>query len=84
MLETINNVKGLEIYTPAGIFVGVVDEVIIDISEMGASGLFVSEANPKLVDEKVSISIPIRWIQSVGDVIILNRFPTEKILPKRS
>ena len=34
MLETISNIKGLEIYTPEGIFVGVVDEVVIDLSTM--------------------------------------------------
>lgn len=79
MLENISNIKGLEIYTPGGIFVGVVDEVIIDIRSMKASGLFVADANPALVDEKVSVSIPLRWVQSVGDVIILNRFPNERI-----
>jgi sporulation protein YlmC with PRC-barrel domain len=79
MLETVNNIKGLEIYTPSGIFVGVVDEVIIDIAEMGANGLFVADANPALVDENVSINIPLRWVQSIGDVIILNRFPGERI-----
>jgi sporulation protein YlmC with PRC-barrel domain len=79
MLETINNNKGLEIYTPGGIFVGVVDEVIISIQNMGVDGLFVADANPVLVDESVSISIPMRWVQSIGDVVILNRFPNERI-----
>jgi sporulation protein YlmC with PRC-barrel domain len=79
MLEKISNIKGLEIYTPGGIFVGVVDEAVIDLSAMGVTGLFVSDANPFLVDENVSISIPIRWIQSIGDVIILSRFPNERI-----
>ncbi|MCL1811526.1 MAG: PRC-barrel domain-containing protein [Methanomassiliicoccaceae archaeon] len=79
VLENINDIKGLEIYTPGGIYVGVADEVIIDISKMRAYGLFVAEANPMLVDENVSISIPMRWVQSIGDVIILNRFPDERI-----
>jgi sporulation protein YlmC with PRC-barrel domain len=82
MLENINNIKGLEIYTPAGIFVGVVDEVVMDIEGMEAYGLFVADANPVLVDEKASISIPMRWVQSIGDIIILNRFPNERIAPK--
>ena len=79
MLENLNNIKGLEVYTPAGIFVGVINEVVIDISKMRASGLFIADANPVLVDENVSISIPMRWVQSIGDVVILNRFPDEKI-----
>ncbi|MDR1690570.1 MAG: PRC-barrel domain-containing protein [Candidatus Methanoplasma sp.] len=81
MLENINNIKGLEIYTPEGIFVGVADEVVIDISEMTVGLLFISDANPVLVDERVSVSIPMRWVQSIGDVIILNRFPDERVVP---
>ncbi|MDR3075571.1 MAG: PRC-barrel domain-containing protein [Candidatus Methanoplasma sp.] len=81
MLERISDVKGLEIYTPSGILVGIVDEVIIDIAKMAADALFVADANPVLADEKVSISIPLRWVQSIGDVIILNRFPNEVISP---
>jgi len=84
MLENINNIKGLEIYTPGGIFVGVVDEVVINISEMSVSGLFVADANPVLVDENVSINIPMRWIQSIGDIIILNRFSHERISSESS
>ena len=79
MLETLSDLKGLEIYTPGGIFVGVVDEVVIDIPKMAAVGLYVADANPSLVDENVAISIPFRWVQSIGDIIILNRFPNERI-----
>ncbi|MDY0223977.1 MAG: PRC-barrel domain-containing protein [Candidatus Methanomethylophilaceae archaeon] len=75
MLETADNLKGLEIYTPNGVFVGVVDEIILNISEMKAESLFVNSANPALVDDNVSIAIPMRWVQSVGDIIILNAFP---------
>jgi len=79
MLENINNIRGLEIYTPAGIFVGVVSEVVVDIPGMKVKELFVADANPLLVDEGASIGIPFRWIQSIGDIIILNRFPNERI-----
>jgi len=79
MLDTVGDLKGLEVYTPAGIFVGVVDEVVIDISKMSVNGLYIADANPSLVDENVAINIPFRWIQSIGDIIILNRFPSERI-----
>ena len=79
MLENISNMMGLEIYAPTGVFVGVVDEVIVSIPEMSVKGLFVAEANPALVDEGVSISIPFRWVQSVGDVVLLARFPGGRI-----
>jgi sporulation protein YlmC with PRC-barrel domain len=75
VLENLSNIKGLEIYDPRGIFVGVADEVIVDIPGMKVHGIFVADANPALVDEEASISIPMRWVQSIGDVIILNTFP---------
>lgn len=81
MLEGLEEIKGLEIYTPKGLFVGIVDEVLVDIPGMRVDGLFVADANPALVEENTSISIPFRWIQSIGDVIILSRFPDERIGP---
>ncbi|MDR3282368.1 MAG: PRC-barrel domain-containing protein [Candidatus Methanoplasma sp.] len=75
MLESVGNIIGLEIYTPEGLFVGVADEVVIDVSSMRASGIYVERANPAVVDEGVSISIPMRWVRGVGDVIILSSFP---------
>lgn len=75
MWETISNIIGLEIYNPEGIFVGIVDEVIIDLSRMKAYGLYVEKANPTLVDDKISISIPFSWVRGIGDVVILRTFP---------
>lgn len=79
MLERINNIKGLEIYTPAGIFVGVVDEVVIDVQGMSVAELFVVDVNPLLVDEGASIGIPFRWVQCIGDVVILHTFPRDRV-----
>lgn len=75
MLEEINNVIGLEVYTPEGIFLGQVDRVILDIPNRKVDGLFMETASPVLVDEGVSINIPYSWVQSVGDIIILKHFP---------
>lgn len=60
MLDTVSGLKGLEIYAPNGIFVGVVDEVIMNIPEMCVDGLFVKNVNPVLAEKNVSISIPYR------------------------
>lgn len=75
MLETISNIKGLEIYTPEGIFVGLVDEIILDLSTMKVSGIYVSEASPVLVDDNISISIPFSWVRGIGDIVVLKTFP---------
>ncbi len=75
MWETITNIIGLEIYNPEGIFVGIVDEVVIDLSTMKACGLYVEKANPTLVEDNVAISIPFSWVRGIGDVVILRTFP---------
>ena len=75
MLEEISKIKGLEVYAPNGLFVGYADRYTIDPSDRRVSGIFMEEANPVLVDENVSIKIPFRWVQSIGDVIILSTFP---------
>ena len=75
MLEEISKIKGLEVYAPNGFFVGYADRFVIDPEINRITGIFLEESNPVLVDPGVSIKIPYRWVQSVGDVIILNSFP---------
>ena len=75
MLEEISKIKDLEVYAPNGLFVGYADRYVIDPADKRVTGIFMEGANPVLVDPGVSIRIPYRWVQSVGDVIILNSFP---------
>ncbi len=79
MLNKIDDLKGMEIYTPSGIFVGIVNDIILDLPNMRAYGILVERINPILAEENISISIPFRWIMSIGDVIILNTFPENRI-----
>jgi len=75
LLEELDNIKGLEVYTPDGIFVGKIDDVVLDVSNKRIEGLFIDSASPVLVDKNVSIKIPFGWLQSIGDIIILKAFP---------
>lgn len=75
MLEEISKIKGLEVYAPNGIFIGYADKYVIDPNDKRVTGIFMETASPVLVDQGVSIKIPYRWVQSVGDVIILSSFP---------
>jgi sporulation protein YlmC with PRC-barrel domain len=75
MLEEAGNLIGLEVYTPGGIFVGIVNNLVIDLKNNKVDGLFLDASSPALVDHGVPINIPFRWVQSVGDVIILRAFP---------
>ncbi|MCL2143773.1 MAG: PRC-barrel domain-containing protein, partial [Methanomassiliicoccaceae archaeon] len=75
MLEEAGNLIGLEVYTPDGIFVGIVSNLVMDMKDNKVNGLFLDDSSPALVDHGVAVNIPFRWVQSVGDIIILRAFP---------
>ncbi|MBI0584519.1 MAG: PRC-barrel domain-containing protein [Methanomassiliicoccus sp.] len=75
MLEEASELMGLQVYTSNGIFLGSVNNLVIDLDNKRVDGLFVSETNPLLVEESKAVNVPFRWIQSVGDIIILKYFP---------
>jgi len=75
MLEEASEFIGLQVYTPNGIFLGNVDNLVIDLDKRRVDGLFISETNPLLVEDSKAVNVPFRWIQAVGDIIILKYFP---------
>ncbi|MCL2786101.1 MAG: PRC-barrel domain-containing protein [Methanomassiliicoccaceae archaeon] len=75
MLEEAGNLIDLEVYTPDGIFVGIVNNLVIDMKNNKVDGLFLDSSSPVLVDHGASLNIPFRWVQSVGDIVILRAFP---------
>ncbi|HEY3420239.1 MAG TPA: PRC-barrel domain-containing protein [Methanomassiliicoccales archaeon] len=75
MLEEATELIGLQVYTPNGIFLGNVNNLVIDLENKKVDGLFINETNPLLVEDSKAVNVPYRWIQSVGDVVILKYFP---------
>jgi sporulation protein YlmC with PRC-barrel domain len=75
MFEEISELIGLQVYTNNGIFLGNVNNLIVDVDNSKIDGLFIGETNPLLVEESRPISVPYRWIQCIGDVVILRFFP---------
>ena len=75
MLEEVTSLLGLQIYTNYGVFIGVVNNVIVDIKKHCAESFYVEETNPTIVEASRSITIPYRWVQHVGDIILLKHFP---------
>ena len=75
MLEEISELIGLQVYTSTGIYLGNVNNIIIDINTAKVDGVFISETNPLLVEDSKNVSVPFRWIQSIGDIVILRFFP---------
>ncbi|MHC1679849.1 MAG: PRC-barrel domain-containing protein [Methanomassiliicoccales archaeon] len=75
MLEEASELIGMQVYTPSGVFLGNVNNLVIDVDTRKVDGLFISESNPLLVEDSKAVNVPFRWIQAIGDVILLKYFP---------
>jgi len=82
MLEEASEIIGMQVYTPSGVFLGNVNNLVIDVDTRKVDGLFISESNPLLVEDSKAVNVPFRWIQSIGDVILLKYFP-KRVTAKR-
>ena len=83
MLEEVAEIVGLQVYTHEGTFLGNVNNLIMDVDGSKIEGLFVTDTNPMLVEDSRNVSVPYRWVQSVGDVVILRFFP-KRVTVKKS
>src|SRR3990170_6262641 len=75
LLEETSEIIGLQVYTHSGVFLGNVNNLVVDVDNGAVDGIFVGETNPLLVEGSRAVSIPYRWVQSVGDIVILRYFP---------
>ena len=76
MLDEASEIIGMEIYAPNGIFVGKVSELVMDPDIRSITGIIVSNPSPVFADKGVILKIPFKWVQGIGDIIILKVFPT--------
>lgn len=84
MLEEASELIGLQVYTNKGIYLGTVNNLVVDLDESKVQGLFISETNPLLVENSKPVNVPYRWVGSVGDIVILKYFPKKVALKKSS
>ena len=75
MLTEISDYIGMEVYTNKGITLGNIDDLIVETDSQKIEGLYISNPNPLLVEHSRAVSVPYRWIQHVGDIVILKYFP---------
>jgi len=72
MIGEISTLFGLKVYTDEGRYVGVVEDVVIDVERRQIQSLALSEYNKFLIDSKApGIRIPYRLVKAVGDIIII-------------
>ena len=81
--EEVTTFLKLPVYTREGIYVGHVRNVFLDMEEKRVSSLLVGNTNPSLVEGTVDIAIPYRWVNAVGDIVILSHFPRRVTTKKK-
>ncbi|MHB8360412.1 MAG: PRC-barrel domain-containing protein [Thermoplasmataceae archaeon] len=74
-MPEISEIINMDVYSEKAILVGKVSDMIIDLDTGSIYGILIKESNPNIVDGGAPISIPYRWVKSVGDAIILRKFP---------
>lgn len=68
----VSSLFGLNVYTDKGVYIGKINDVLLDIEEKKAVGLGVIKLNPDVFDvSKPGVVIPFRWVTAVGDVILI-------------
>lgn len=75
MLAKVTKLENLKVYSDKGLYVGTVNDVIIDFEKGSIYGLYIESTNTELVETGASISIPFRLVKTIGHVIILKGFP---------
>ena len=81
--EEITSFLKLPVYTREGKYVGHVRNVFLDMDEKRVSSLLITNTNPSLVEGTVDVAVPYRWVNSVGDIVILSYFPDRVTTKKK-
>jgi sporulation protein YlmC with PRC-barrel domain len=81
--EEVTTFLKLPVYTRQGKYVGHVRNVFFDMDENKVSSLLVTNTNPALVEGTVDVAVPYRWVNSVGDIVILSYFPDRVATKKK-
>ncbi|MDP2841243.1 MAG: PRC-barrel domain-containing protein [Candidatus Methanoperedens sp.] len=72
MQAEVSTMFGLNVYTDRGIYIGKVNDVVLEVNERKVTGLAVSRLNPEMFDtSKTGVVIPYRWVTAVGDVVLI-------------
>ena len=74
--QEITTLVGREVYSNNGIYIGQVEDIKLDFGAERIAGLALNQINTELlgstVEDNRGVMIPYRWIQGIGDVIIIS------------
>jgi sporulation protein YlmC with PRC-barrel domain len=85
--QEITSLVGREVYTNNGVFIGQVEDLRLDLDAENVTGLALHDLNTDLFGAETAsargVIVPYRWVQAVGDVIIVNDI-VERIQQKKA
>ena len=73
----------LPVYTRNGTYIGHVRNIFVDLDEKCVSSLLLTNTNPSIVEGTVDVAVPYRWVNAVGDIVILSHFPDKVVITKK-
>jgi len=72
MQAEVSTLFGLNIYTEKGIYIGKVNDVVLEVNEKKATGLAATKLNTNMFDSgSKGVVVPFRWVLAIGDVVII-------------
>ena len=74
-----SELRGMPVILPDGRFLGTVHDTVVDSDEWTCTHLFVTNPPAELVEGRIHVAIPWRWIRAVEDVVLLRWFPPTPI-----
>jgi len=77
MRTQVTEIFGLPVYTDRAVFIGNVDDVVLDVDQKKIAALAIGDLNPEIGEVKGynGLQIPFRIVKSVGDIIIVRHIP---------
>lgn len=81
--KSIQDYVGSDVYTSQGIYVGSVEEVMLELDEEEVSGLGLVNCNPDLFQNSSAnvgpVQIPFSWVLDANDIIVVRSLTTESL-----
>ena len=73
----ITDLFGLQIYTDKGMFVGEVEDVVIDVDQKKMEAIVVGKVNDQIFEMKSfkGLKIPYRIISAIDDIVLIRHLP---------
>ncbi|RLG27941.1 photosystem reaction center subunit H [Methanosarcinales archaeon] len=65
---------GLNVYTDKGLYVGNVNDVVIETADRLVTGLALTKVNRELFNvSREGVILPYRWVLAIGDIVLVKQ-----------